>query len=348
MKTCKDVSVPLFWCLALGLLLACGGQGDPSDGGASGTAPNRAAREDLPVVRVAINTWPGLGPFYVARAKDFDEQEGVRLEVQMTENTEARRSALVSGEVDLVGITLDSVVIARSRGVPMVVVGKSDMSYGGDGIIARKEIQEVADLKGKRVACAEGLPSHFLLLYLLRENGLTASDIELVPADDGGQAAFLFTSGTVDAAVTWDPWISRAGEMTEGHVLITTRDVPGLLLGIVAANPDLLGERADRIARAMRAWFRAVEFVHENPAEGASIMASEFNVPEPDFLRMAEGAKLADRLDNLETFGTPAAPGPAYQLAQDASDLWLAAGVIDAPVRPEAVIDWRVVEKFTE
>lgn len=328
----------------IGLILACF-SGLVVSACQKSTAGNgkAVANQAKPVVKIAINTWPGLGPFYVARAKGFDTEEGIRLDVVMTENTEARTSSLVSGEADLVGITLDNIVISRSRGLPLVVVGKSDISYGGDGIIAKAAIHTVADLKGKRVACPEGLPSHFLLLYLLRQNGLGPKDIQFVPADDGGQAAFLFTSGNVDAAVTWDPWISKAESLSGGHVLITTREAPGLLLGIVAANKNFLPQRADRITRAMRAWFKAVEYTKAHPDEASAIMSKEFNVPPGDFKRMAAGAQLTDLQDTLKTFGTPSQPGPIRQLAVDASDLWKASGVIEKVVAPEDVIDWTVI-----
>ena len=202
-------------------------------------------------------------------------------------------------------------------------------------------------MKGKRVACPEGLPSHFFLLHLLDQNQLGSQDIELVPADDGGQAALLFTSGRVDAAVTWDPWISRAETLTEGHVLVTTKDAPGLVLGIVAAHQERLAESADRICRAQRAWFKAVEFCQDHPDEAAEIMAKEYNVPVADFKRMAAGAKLADLAETQKTFGTSEQPGPVYQLAQDASKLWLKAGVIKEPVRPEEVIDWTIVDMLS-
>jgi NitT/TauT family transport system substrate-binding protein len=310
---------------------------------------NRGDKEtELPTVKVAINTWPGLGPYYVARAKGFDREEGVKIEVIMTEDTVARNSSLASGEVDLVGITLDNVVISQSRGVPMVVVGESDFSFGGDGILAKKEIKSVVDLKGKRVACPEGLPSHFFLLYLLRKNKLGPKDIELVPADDGGQAGTLFASGKVDAAVTWDPWISNAASKTggKGHVIVTTRDEPGLILGIVAANKKTLAERADRIYRAQKAWFKAVQYCKDHPKESNAIMAKEYNVPVAEFGPMLAGAKLADLAETRKTFGTAGKPGPIYQLAKDASKLWLEAGAIKKPVQPEDVIDWTIVERF--
>jgi NitT/TauT family transport system substrate-binding protein len=174
------------------------------------------------------------------------------------------------------------------------------------------------------------------------------ADIKLVPADDGGQAAFLFTSGNADAAVTWDPWISQTEKLAGGHVLITTREAPNLLLGIVAANKNFLPERADRITRAMRAWFKAVEYTKTHADESAAIMSKEFNVPPDDFKRMAAGAQLTDLPDTLKTFGTSSQPGPVRQLAVDASELWMASKVIDKPVAPEEVIDWTVIDKLRQ
>jgi NitT/TauT family transport system substrate-binding protein len=321
----------LFGLLLFGLLL--GGCTCP---GASG----------LPKVGVAINTWPGLGPYFVAHSKGFDKEEGVEIDTKIIEDTTARNSALASGEVDLVGITLDNVIIAQSNGLPMVVVGESDFSSGGDGIIAKKTITKVGELKGKRVACPEGLPSHFFLLYLLKKEGLSGRDITLVPADDGGQAAALFTGQKVDAAVTWDPWISKAESLTDGHVVITTKQTPRLILGIVAANKNFLAERADRMTKAQRAWFKAVEFCKANPAEANAIMAKEYNVPPEEFGRMLAGAALADLAETKKTFGTTSAPGPAYQLAKDASQLWLDAGVIKKPVSPETAIDRTVIDRL--
>jgi NitT/TauT family transport system substrate-binding protein len=340
---CKRFSV-LILAVFFVLSSALGCSAAPADANAS---PNAlAGGPELPVVKVTINTWPGLGPYYVAKAKGFDKEEGIQLEVIMNENTESRRSSLLSGEVDLVGITLDSVILAQSRGVPMTVVGLSDMSYGGDGIIAKEEIKTIPDLKGKKIACAEGLPSHFFLLYLLEKHNLGPEDIKLVPADDGGQAAFLFTSGRVDAAVTWDPWISQVGKFTKGHVLVTTKDEPGIILGIIAANKNLLPKKADRIKRTINAWFKAVEYWRQYPDEANKIMAKEYNVPIEDFKRMISGAKLFDLKETLEIFGRDNKPGSIYRLAEEVSKVWLDAGIIKTPVNPKNVIDWTIIKTF--
>lgn len=338
------------WILAAGLsaVVACKGP-EHVTSMTETTAPAATTRPLAPQkVKIAINTWPGLGPYYVAHERGFDKEEGVDIEVIMTEDTVARNTSLISGETDLVGITLDNIVIAGAKGVPMTVVGESDFSNGGDGILALKSIKSVADLKGKKVACPEGLPSQFFLYYLLEKNKLGPKDITLVPADDGGMAGTLFASGKVDAAVTWDPWISQAEAKTKGkgHVIITTRDTPGLILGIVAANKNLLPERADRITRTQRAWFKAVQYCKDHPNEANAIMASKYNVPVAEFGPMLAGAKLADLAETQRTFGTKANPGPIVQLAKDASRIWLMSGAIQKPVDPADVIDWTIVEKL--
>jgi NitT/TauT family transport system substrate-binding protein len=308
---------------------------------------NTSKKGEYPKSKVIINTWPGLSPFYLAKSKGFDLAEGVQLEIEMSENVDARRSSLLSGEADLVGITLDTIVIANSKSIPMTIIAESDIFFGGDGIIASKEIQSVSGLRGKRIACAEGQPSHFFLLHLLKNEGMGSDDFKLIPADDGSQAATLFAAGQVDAAVTWDPWISQAEKLTQGHVLITTKEAPGLLLGILAANRDLLPERVDRISRVMRAWFRAVEYCRTNREEAYALMAGNYNVSVEEFARMIAGAQLADLEENKKILGTKTSPGPAFQLAIDASDLWQAAGAIDNPVDPKSVFDWSVLEQLT-
>jgi NitT/TauT family transport system substrate-binding protein len=304
---------------------------------------------DLPKVKVLINSWAGLGPYYVARAKGFDRDEGVQLQIEISDDTAARNAQLASGEADLVGITLDTVILSRSRGVPMVVVAESDFSSGGDGIIAGPGIEKVADLRGKKVACPQGLPSHFFLLYLLEKGGMGPKDIQLVPVDDGGKAGLLFVSGEVDAAVTWDPWISDVQKMTKGkgHVVITSKETPRLILGIVAANKDRLPQRADKIARTQRAFFKSVAFCKEHAAEADQIMAKEYHVSVDEFKGMIAGAALADLQETLNTFGTRANPGPIAALAKDASRLWQAAGATAKDVPVEDAVDWTIVDALS-
>ena len=84
-----------------------------------------------------------------------------------------------------------------------------DESRGGDGILATKDIRSIADLKGKSVAVLRGSLQQFYLGVLLKEAGLSEADIEVVdlPLDNAAEA---FMMQEVDAAVTYEPWLTLA------------------------------------------------------------------------------------------------------------------------------------------
>jgi sulfonate transport system substrate-binding protein len=68
-------------------------------------------------------------------------------------------------------------------------------------------IQQLSDLKGKKIAVTKAAGTHYLLIAALNKAGLAFSDIQpayLSPAD--GRAAF--ENNKVDAWVTWEPFLT--------------------------------------------------------------------------------------------------------------------------------------------
>jgi NitT/TauT family transport system substrate-binding protein len=56
-----------------------------------------------------------------------------------------------------------------------------DDSHGGDGIVSKKEIKSIKDLKGKTVAAQLGAgASYFWLNYVLAQNGMKLSDLKTI------------------------------------------------------------------------------------------------------------------------------------------------------------------------
>jgi NitT/TauT family transport system substrate-binding protein len=298
----------------------------------------------LPVVKVNIVTWPGYGPIYVAQKKGFFKEEGVEVICEIQENTQARHAALVSGEVDLVGITLESVILANAEGVPMQVVGITDISDGGDGIVAKKEIQSVKELKGKRIAFPEGQPSHLFLLYQLDKAGLSAKDVTPVYTDDAGKAGEIFAAGQVDAAVTWEPWLSKASEGGKGHVLVSSKGVKDILIGILAANRNNLPKSKDKLERFFRAWYRSLDYSLAHKPEAVPIMAEGFKLPNAEFEDMMGGLRFIDKADAKRMLGADGKEGEFQAICKYEETLWRNAGVIKKPVDPALVYTGQILQ----
>ena len=124
--------------------------------------------------------------------------------------------ALNIGALDL-GSTGDiPPLFAQAAGADLVYVGAEPAKPTAETILVRKDspLQNVADLKGKKVAFQKGSSSHNLLLRALNKAGLSYKDIQpisLSPAD----ARAAFEQGSVEAWAIWDPYASLA--LLEGH-----------------------------------------------------------------------------------------------------------------------------------
>src|SRR5699024_1922725 len=90
-----------------------------------------------------------------------------------------RRSALASGAIVGFPTTVDTQVSTAAAGVPVVQVVALDDSYGADGIVAKKDIKTIEDLKGKNVGLETGGgASFFWFVYLLNKHGMSLDDIK--------------------------------------------------------------------------------------------------------------------------------------------------------------------------
>jgi NitT/TauT family transport system substrate-binding protein len=170
-------------------------------------------------LRISYFIWIGNGPFFVAKEKGLFADEGVEVELINIEVHAAAFGSLFNGQVDAVqGAMPDAPTFAQPDEAPLVCVLALDDSRGGDGALATKDIQTIADLKGKSVAFLRGSISQFYLDVLLKEAGLREADIEVVDlsAEDAAQA---FSLQEVDAAVTNDPFLTQAKSVGHGHLL---------------------------------------------------------------------------------------------------------------------------------
>jgi NitT/TauT family transport system substrate-binding protein len=219
-----------------------------------------------------------------------------------------------------------------AKGIPGQIFLVTDESQGGDGIVARPEIASVAELRGKKVAYAHGGPSDYLLFKALDGAGVALDEVDLVAVDDPSRAGEAFISGDVDAAVTWEPFLSQAAQDPErGHVLATTADYPEVIVDVLVASAELAGNEA-LLLEFIDGWIRSVEFIQENPDQAATYMALGLNVPKEDVSGMMAGLRYADRRRNSHFFNSIATEDTRLaMLLDEAGAYWQSIGVLGDP-----------------
>jgi NitT/TauT family transport system substrate-binding protein len=182
--------------------------------------------------------------------------------------------------------------------------------------------------------------SQFYVNVLLREVGLSEADIEVVDLR-AEEAAEAFMMQEVDAAVTWEPYLSQGRNVAHGHLLTDTSERPGLLGDCLATKPSIFSDRKGEFQAVARAWDTAVRYVDEHPAETNEIIARSMGdwLADPSVVaEILRGVALYDADENRDYFGTPERPGQIYQTMQYAIDVWTDLGLLKTQLTPADVI----------
>lgn len=287
-------------------------------------------------LRIGLNPWIGNGVYYVAQDKGFFEKEKIRVEFVNADDVATERQLLRTGQIDVAyALTPESAAVLHDAGAPIKIIAANDLSAGADGVIATKDIKTIEDLKGKNVAFEVGSTSHFLLSYLLNEKGLTTNDLRVVNliAPDAGAA---FVAGKVDAAVTWEPWLSKASERGGGHVLASSRDAR-IIYDMPIFRADVLKKRGNDARAMLRAVFAAEAWIPEHREEATQIIAKQLKISPQEASDQMQGVHWLSYQENLDTLtGGEYSVKNALQLA---GDLWLKLGLIKTKVNIDDILD---------
>ena len=303
-----------------------------------------AAAEPL---KVAHSTWVGYGPLYIAKEKGLFDAEGLEVELIVMEDPKVRFPALAAGQIDVAVSTVDTVLNYLSDQQGYRYLFAIDDSKGGDGIVANKDIETLADLKGKSVAYAEGSVSQFYLGVLLKEAGLSFADVETMNMT-AGDAGAAFVAERVDAAVTWEPWLTRGQQAPHGHLLVYSSTSPGLITDIALTTPEKLEARAEDMKALYRAWVKAVEFQKANEKEADEIMARGVGgwLEDPAvFAETRAGIVYYDAAMNKAFIGTAGTPGGIAKTIVNARDLGREIGQFEHDVEPAELIAFEIVNQ---
>jgi len=214
------------------------------------------------------------GPVYVARHFGWFEQalreagggEVVYLELGGFDEIQA---ALAQGRLQAFFSAEAPVIKLVSDGAPIRII-EIGCTLQQEVLVRKdRQINSIADLRGKSVAVAEGTSSHYGLLNILRSAGLSSTDITLRPGFPG-EIKPLFEAGGVDAWAVWPPFVEEQVIADRGVALAggeaKIQSVMSLRRSVIERDP----RRAQALISAIR---RAKTWMRTNPEEAITIVA---------------------------------------------------------------------------
>jgi sulfonate transport system substrate-binding protein len=218
---------PRHYLTAIAALLLCGvGAGCGSSGGSSTPAKATNASDStsatkLSQVTLRIGDQAGTGA--EARLQAAGLLGKLPFKVSWSDFTSGppMLQALGAGALDIGGVGDAPPVFAASGGAKIDIVGALSTNPNDAALVVPKgsPIHSISQLRGKKIAVAQGSSADYHLLTVLSRAGLTVHDVSLVYLQPAEGLAAL-TSGSVAAWDIWGPFIQQAQAQKGARVLV--------------------------------------------------------------------------------------------------------------------------------
>jgi ABC-type nitrate/sulfonate/bicarbonate transport system substrate-binding protein len=218
----------------------------------------------------------GWGQFFVADHHKTWEKQGLTPKVTTFASGRLVLDALVGGGVVIGTAAETPVVFANLNGLPVRIIGTLNRHEPFD-LVAVQDIKTAKDIKGRKIGYSQGTNAHYYLLKLLKEAGLSLSDISAVSLNPGDFVSSL-SGGAIDAFIWTEPHISQAIKQGGGkfHAIRS----PGLYNGYSAiiTLQSTIDNKPDLLVKALKALIEADEIIKKDPAAAATLTAERIKL----------------------------------------------------------------------
>ena len=240
--------------------------------------------------------------------------------VKLTVSEDETWSDLNEGKIAASVTTVD-VLAAYGRQLHVVVPAQIGFSRGADGIVVRKDIKRINQLKGKTIATAQFTEVDFLIRYLAQEAGLPVNALgsldatphpdrlNLVYTEDGFGAGDLFLNDIKSAknrlagAVTWEPKLSEVvdGSGGQAHVLTTNRNLL-IVADVLIVHRGFAQEQPKIVQGLVQGLLEGNRMVRDRPDQHLDVVGRAFKWSRDDTKKELANVHLANLPENLAFF----------------------------------------------
>ncbi|MES2693263.1 MAG: phosphate ABC transporter substrate-binding/OmpA family protein [Verrucomicrobiota bacterium] len=222
----------------------------------------------------------------------FARKHGLKVRIKLSE--EESWPALNTGRIAASATTVD-VLSAYCRNFQVTAPVQIGFSRGADGLVVRKEIRRINDLKGRTLVTAQFTEADFFLRYLTQEAGLAVNmlatpstppapdKVNLLFAPDAFTAGDLFLKelkaggNRLAGCITWAPKTTEVVAASNGAAaLLTTNKNLLIIADILVVNKGFAQAQPKMVAGLVAGLLEGNQLVRENSAAHLDTIAKAF------------------------------------------------------------------------
>ena len=291
-------------------------------------------------VAIGISGWTGFAPLTLAKEAGLFKKYGLDVSIKKIPQKD-RHLAIASGDIQCAATTVETWVVWNANGVATTQIFQLDKSFGADGMVVKPGIAKISDLKGKTVAAdAPGTAPYFGLAWMLKKNGLSLKDVKVVNLSPQAAAnAMIAGTDGVDAAMTYEPYLSAVRAKPEaGKIIATTLDYP-MVMDTFGCTPKFLAENPKAAKALADAYFDALDLIKAEPKKSFETMGADVKQSGEAFEKSQAYLRWQDRAANQKFFA-----GEHAEFSKQAAELLLEAGIIKAMPDMSKLADTRFLK----
>jgi NitT/TauT family transport system substrate-binding protein len=291
-------------------------------------------------VAIGMSGWTGFAPLTLAKEAGIFKRNGLDVTIKKIPQKD-RHLAIASGDIQCAATTVETWIAWNAAGVATTQIFQLDKSFGADGMVVKPGIAKIAELKGKTVAAsAPGTAPYFTLAWMLKKNGLSMKDVNVVNLEPQAAAnAMIAGTANLDAAMTYEPFLSAVRAKPEaGKIIATTLDYP-MVMDTFGCTPKFLAENPKAAQALADSYFQALEMIKADPQKAFTIMGADVKQSAEAFEASQKYLRWQDKAANQKFFA-----GEHAAFSKEAADLLLEAGIIRQLPDMSKLVDTRFIQ----
>ena len=219
------------------------------------------------------------GSIWLAEDKGLFRKHGVDVEVIVVGGGGARVvSALVAGDLHFSVGGGEGSVRSQLRGADTVIAASS-LSKGLQRIMARAEIKNYQELKGRKIGITQyGSAAHLVLLLMLKKWNMRTDQMQILQVGSSPAMLASLDKGGIDAAVLTLPTFFVAED--RGYRIVgdpTTMDI-FYLQNTLESTRGFLRKNRDSALRFMRGYIEGIAYFKKNKNESLDVMRKKLRI----------------------------------------------------------------------
>lgn len=214
---------------------------------------------------------------FIAEDQGFFAGNNINATIRTYDTALAAVGGMKKGDVDFSVSTEYPIVAEAFNNGNIGVIGSID-KYETTYLIGRKDlgIENLRDLKGKKIGLGRGGIGEFYLGRFLDLHGMSIHDVTLVDIKPAQLMASL-ANGSVDAAMIWNIDINTVEKRLNSNAIVWPAQSSQTAFSVVTCRKEWAASHPDAIARFLKSLAQAEQYTINHPAEAKAIVQKRLN-----------------------------------------------------------------------